>query len=158
MSSSDERGKLKKLIETQCAEFAVYQGVGRVHPEIIDETRHWLDVCPAARDVYVSAIDKYNSKIYVRNILDDLRLSLEILLKFVLKNNKSLENKISELGKYIKSRGGSPQLVSIFTKLVDYYSHYQNNFVKHSDSVKITEVEFVMEIASSFMKHVIRVR
>lgn len=44
----------------------------------------------------------------------------------------------------------------MFVKLVDYYSGYQNIYVKHADAVIEPEIEFVVEITSSFMKHVVR--
>ncbi len=44
----------------------------------------------------------------------------------------------------------------MFVKLVDYYSKYQNSYVKHDDAVIEPEIEFIFEITSSFMKHLIR--
>ena len=44
----------------------------------------------------------------------------------------------------------------MFTKIVDYYCKYQNSYVKHADRVIPHEIEFVMEITSSFMKHLVR--
>ena len=87
---------------------------------------------------------------------DDLRLALEKLLRAVFVNKKSLENQIGFVGSYIKKRGGSTELANMFVKLVDYYSKYQNSYVKHDDSVIEEEIEFIFEITSSFMKHLIR--
>ena len=44
----------------------------------------------------------------------------------------------------------------MFQKLVDYFSKYENTYVKHDDAVIVAEVEFVFELTSSFMKHFIR--
>ena len=44
----------------------------------------------------------------------------------------------------------------MFQKLVEYYSKYQNTYVKHNDLVIEDEVEFIFEITSSFMKHFVR--
>jgi hypothetical protein len=90
------------------------------------------------------------------NLLDDLRLALELLLKALLGNDKSIENQIPFLGEFIKKRGGSPELANMFVKLVDYYTKYQNTYVKHDDGVIDEEVEFVFELTSSFMKHLVR--
>jgi hypothetical protein len=43
--------------------------------------------------------------VFLRNVLDDMRLSLELLLKAVLGNDKSLENQIPQLGGFIKEKG-----------------------------------------------------
>ena len=101
-------------------------------------------------------LEKYQHGAFKRNLLDDLRLGLEKLLCSLLQNDKSLENQIPALGGYIKSRGGSPELANMFVKLVDYYAKYHNTYVKHDDTVIEEEIEFVLEITSSFMKHFIR--
>ena len=44
----------------------------------------------------------------------------------------------------------------MFLKLVGYYSKYQNSYVKHDDGVIEEEIEFIFEITSSFMKHIVR--
>ena len=90
-------------------------------------------------------------------MLDDLRLSLETLLKSILENNKSLENQLPELGKYISDRKGSKELNNMFLKLIDYFSKYQNTYVKHHDNVNENEIEIIIEIASSFMKYIVRI-
>lgn len=59
--------------------------------ELVVETKHWLEEYKDSYKLYSSALEKYSKKVYERNILDDLRLSLELLLKHILKNNKSLE-------------------------------------------------------------------
>jgi len=74
----------------------------------------------------------------------------------VLDNGKSLENQIPTLGQFIKQHGGSVELSKMFIKLADYYCKYQNNYVKHDNSVIEQEIEFVVEISSSFMKHIVR--
>jgi hypothetical protein len=40
--------------------------------------------------------------------------------------------------------------------LVDYYCKYQNSFIKHNDAVIEEEVEFILEMTSSFMKHLVK--
>ena len=44
----------------------------------------------------------------------------------------------------------------MFLKLIDYYCKYQNFYVKHDDAVIEEEIEFIFEITSSFMKHIVR--
>ena len=85
-----------------------------------------------------------------------MRLALELLLNAILGNDKSLENQIPMIGAFIKQRGGSSELSNMFVKLIDYYTKYQNSYVKHDDAVIEEEVEFILELTSSFMKHVIR--
>jgi len=74
----------------------------------------------------------------------------------IFNNQKSLENQFSLLGEFIKARGGSPEFVNMFVKLIDYYTKYQNNYVKHDAAVIEEEIEFIFELTSSFMKHLVR--
>lgn len=86
---------------------------------LIDETRHWLNDYPDSLKQYQSALDKFKGDIFERNLLDDLRLSLELLLKQIFKNDKSLENQLSDLGNFINSKNGSKELGNMFQKLVE---------------------------------------
>lgn len=123
---------------------------------LIDETKHWLADYPDSLKLYGEALTKFNNNIFERNLLDDLRLSLEILLKSIFQNNKSLENQVTQIGTFIYSNGGSKEFSNMFRILIDYYSKYQNSFVKHYDAVIEEEVEFIFEMTSSFMKHLIK--
>ena len=122
---------------------------------LIERTQHWLDPYPEVLVLYNHAVQKHGDGVFLRNVLDDLRLALEKLLRALLNNDKSLENQHS-LGAFIKQRHGSLELSNMFVKLVDYYTKYQNTYVKHDDAVIEEEVEFVFEMTSSFMKHLIR--
>ena len=95
-------------------------------------------------------------RLFVRNLLDDLRLALEKLVQAILGNDKSLENQLPAVGQFVKARGGSPELSNMFAKLLDYYCKYQNNYVKHDDAVIEEEVEFIIEITAAFLKHFVR--
>jgi hypothetical protein len=128
-----------------------------VNETLIDETRHWLNDYPDSLRIYEGALLKFNSKAFERNLLDDLRLSLELLLKTIFNNGKSLENQIADLGAFIQSKGGSKELSNMFQKLVDYYSKYQNTYVKHNADIIEEEIEFILELTSSFMKHLVRI-
>ena len=65
---------------------------------------------------------------------------------------------MANVGTYIQARGGSSEYRNMFAKLLDYYSKYQNSYVKHDDAVIEDEVAFIFEITACFMKHLIRLR
>ncbi len=125
---------------------------------LVQETKHWLENYAAAYRLYTKAEQKYRGGVFSRNLLDDLRLALELLLKEILESPKSLENQQQALGAFLAERGGSKELRNMFLKLVDYYGKYQNSYVKHNDAVIEEEIEIIFEITSSFIKHVIRVK
>lgn len=129
-----------------------------INESLVEETQHWLSEYPDSLKLYNDCLEKHSNGIHQRNLLDDLRLSLETLLKNVLENGKSLENQITALGVYINERDGSKELNNMFLKLIDYFSKYQNTYVKHNDNVNTNEVEIMIEMASSFMKFVVRIK
>ena len=149
--------KLKLQLMTRYGHLAQESLGAQVNEDLIEQTQHWLGPFPDVLMVFNKALQKYEGQVYVRNLLDDLRLSLEKLLQSLLGNSRSLENQLAALGGFVKERGGSPELSNMFVKLVDYYSKYQNTYVKHDDAVIEVEVEFVLEITSAFMKHLVRI-
>jgi hypothetical protein len=144
-----------KLV-SRFAQFASAGTESEINEALIEETSHWLENYPESLKLYKEALTKFENGIYNRNLLDDLRLSLEKLLQSVFNNGKSLENQITNLGDHLNAKGGSKELTNMFVKLVEYYSKYQNTYVKHDDAVIEEEIEFIFEITSSFMKHIIR--
>lgn len=120
------------------------------------QARHWLDTFPDVLAIFNQAIEKYRTRIFVRNLLDNLRLALENLVQLIVGNSKSLENQLPAIGQFVRERGGSPELSNIFAKLVDYYCKYQNRYVKHDDAVIEEEVEFVLALTAAFLKHFVR--
>lgn len=147
---------LKVKLTTEYAEFADQDNSSDVHRTLIAETRHWLSDYPDVRKLFDEALLKHDHGVFKRNTLDDLRLSLEILTRQLFGNHKTLENQISQVGQFVKEKGGSQQLANMFEKLVDYYTKYQNTYVKHDDAVITAEIEFIFELTASFMKHLLR--
>ncbi len=125
---------------------------------LIEDVKHWLSDYPESSNLYNSALIKFSNNIFERNLLDDLRLALELLLKKIFSNGKSLENQISHIGNFINTKGGSKEFSNMFRILINYYSKYQNSFVKHNDAVVEEEVEFIFEMTSSFMKHLVKMQ
>jgi hypothetical protein len=129
-----------------------------VNESVVTRARHLLDDYPEAKKLFDGALSKYRAHSYTRNALDDMRLALETLLKGLLANERSLENQVASVGQFVSEHGGSPQLANMFQKLIDYYTKYQNTYVKHNDAVPLAEVEFVVDITASFMKHLVQIK
>jgi hypothetical protein len=141
------------------AKYAHLSGDGLLsesNSEILQQVQHWLAPFPDVLAIYQSALQKYEATAFTRNLLDDLRLALEKLLQAVLGNARSLENQLAALGEFVRERGASREFANMFRTLLDYYTKYQNTYVKHDDAVVEQEVEFIIEMTSAFMKHVLR--
>lgn len=149
---------LKIKLITRYGEFNKGKGTNEVNEALIEETKHWLQSYPESLKLYQEALSKFDNQVFQRNLLDDLRLSLELLLKLIIGNNKSLENQLADIGTFIQSKKGSKELNNMFVKLIDYYSKYNNTYVKHDDAVIENEIEIIFEMTSSFMKFLARLK
>ncbi|WP_336687352.1 hypothetical protein [Chryseobacterium bernardetii] len=115
-------------------------------------------------------IQKLNSKIYkyedvshysknedLRDGVDNLRLALELLLKDIFCNDKSLENQLPQIGKYQKDLGISKEIRNTFQKTIEYYNTYQNEHVKHDDNISNRhEAEFIFGLTMLFIRMLIK--
>lgn len=110
---------------------------------LIGETLKGLEAFPEAYKLYKKAHKDFNSGNDERHILDELRLSVEYFLDSILGNEKTLENQIPLLGKFQKYKGVSSEISSTIQRLIEIFGKYQNNYVKHHDKVKYSEIEFI---------------
>lgn len=96
-----------------------------VNETLVQETRRGLEGYPEAPWLYSQALEKYEHGAFHRNLLDDLGLALEKLLRALFSNVESLENQIQHIGQRIKDGGGSPELSNMFVKLLDWQLQHQ---------------------------------
>lgn len=140
----------------------MYQRYGNLATEKISETvlaqstKHWLKEYPEAFKQYENALAKFESGIFKRNTLDDIRLSFELLLKELFSNNKSLENQLPEIGNILKNKGVSAELRNMIQPILKYYTDFQNNHVKHNEQINSNEIAYVIELTSIIMKFLIQ--
>ncbi len=84
-----------------------------------------LETHPKTSKIYISALDKLNQASYQRNLLDDLRLSMEVILKDILKMKKSLEKQKDEPRKVLKGiKMFQREVINMFVTLQDYFVKY----------------------------------
>lgn len=124
---------------------------------IVTETKQLLDDYPQIKKHYESALIKYQTQIFGRNLVDDLRFAFEQLLKEKLNNDRPLEKQQDDLCRFLKAGGISDSLISMYNKLREYYCEYQNINAKHNDLTKKEEFEFIIELTSIMMKLILRV-
>ncbi|PKP32493.1 MAG: hypothetical protein CVU00_11655 [Bacteroidetes bacterium HGW-Bacteroidetes-17] len=124
--------------------------------KLIDQNLTTLASYPEVGELYLSALDKLNEGKFERNLLDDLRLSLEILLKNILNNNYSLEKQMQALGSFLKEKGIKTELRNMITSMINYYGKYQNEYVKHNDTVNEKEIDVIVNLSSAFMNFIIQ--
>lgn len=152
LSANSEVGALKERI----LERATGTSSSSVDVKIITKTRHWLATYPRALKVYEQAIEKFENGEYERNTLDDMRLSLELLVKDLLSKERSLENNKNDLAAALKQENVSTELRNMVMTLIAYYCTYQNEHIKHNDNIKENELEYTIEFTSTMMKFLVK--
>ena len=123
--------------------------------EFIQDTKHWLQDYPKAYEIYNRALIQFESKNFNRHILDDMRLSLELLLKDILNNNKSLEHQKEELGKLLENYNINVYVRNMFIQILNMYCKYNNDNVKHNENTTFAETKYLIEQTSICMKFII---
>lgn len=125
--------------------------------DLVSETFYWINNFPKVKDRFTRAVELYNEKSDYVDCVNNLRLTLEILVKNILKNNKSLEKQLGEIGQYQEQLGISVEIRNTFNKVLDYYNKYQNNRVKHDTEINSEyEVEFIFGLTMIFIRMLIK--
>jgi len=141
------------LKKTKHGEYLFYPSGAKLLDEgVVNDVLDWLSDYPESCKSFESALKKYQEHKYERNLIDDLRLSLELLLKRILKDKKSLDNQKETLGKYLKEKSTPTEIREMFTRLATCYVDYQNEYAKHNDKVREAEVEFMIYLTGTFMR------
>lgn len=146
--------------------FREIESVRRVQedPELVEQINELINAKDSraneARNSFTELLSKYPEKVAItwknavnfydrqdyRNSLDSMRLTLELLLKEVLKNEKSLENQKQPLGSFLKERNVSTQFRNLFIHSLEIYEKIQNDEAKHDvpDDLGMPEIKFLM--------------
>ena len=97
------------------------------------------DKYPSCRKLLLSGIHLIGKDDLMHG-LDDIRKSLEMLLKDLLHNNKPLERQDDkEINKILEANGWNQNIQTLWPITKEYFKRYQNAFVKHDDGERITE-------------------
>lgn len=125
--------------------------------DLISETFYWIDNFPKVKNRFERAVSLFNDRSDQNDCVNNLRLTLELLVKRILKNDKSLENQLGEIGKYQEELGIGVEIRNTFNKVLDYYNKYQNNRVKHDTNINNEhEVEFIFGLTMIFIRLLIK--
>ncbi|HEY4539127.1 MAG TPA: hypothetical protein VIG94_03830 [Faecalibacter sp.] len=135
-----------------------YKKIKQLDFEIISRTANILNDFPESKSLYTIALKNLNLNYFQRNILDELRLSLELLMKSLFNNNKPLENQVDDFLIYIKKGGGSIEYVNLFNDILEYYCKYCDTYKNSDDNINIEELEFIFETTSVLIRKVVHLK
>jgi hypothetical protein len=92
-----------------------------------------------------------------RNALDNMRLTIELLIKRITGSEASLENQKSTLGKFFEDKDISKEVRNLFFKMLDMYEKIQNHEAKHNlpQNLNSKEIKFLMNQSTVIIKFLI---
>lgn len=138
--------------------FVFPKGAKEFDDALVSQPLEWLKDYPKTYKTYCIALKQYSEGIYIRDIADNLRKSLEDFLRDFLKNEKDLNGNKKEAEEYLKRFNANPQLINIFGSLLTHYYLLNNDTAKHNDKVDKTYLEFLLYQTGIFIRTLIVVR
>lgn len=126
---------------------------------VVNDVLDWLEKYPKVAKYFEEALKIYTdgdmSK--YRNLLDNLRFSIEQLLKEILGNPKSLENQKDDLLRWLDKRKKHQGIIKLYQQLLYHYCTYQNDAVKHNEAFFEDEIEFMIYLTGTFIRFIIQI-
>lgn len=141
------------------SEYLFYpSGAEVLDAKLINDNLNWLESYPKAREKMHLALSLQQRKGQPRQIIDNMRLSLELFLKQYLNNEKSLENQKEILGKKLQDNNVSKEIRDMFATLFSFYTRYNNQNVKHDDKCVSIETEYIIYLTGTFIRFLIQIK
>lgn len=117
----------------------------------------WLNKYEVAKEHFSNAIKMEQKEKNYRNIVDELRFSLENFFQQIFNNKKTLENQKNNIGVYLKTNGISTNISNMYIKLFDLYTTYNNDNAKHGDNIKNQEIDYLIYLTGNFIRLIIQI-
>lgn len=127
---------------------------------LVNDTLAWLQDFPESVNAFEQALSIYlsNDKPKFRNLIDNLRVAMEQLLRKVLGNQKSLEKQSKELDDWLEKHRVHKQIRNLYGQLLfSQYAILQNEVAKHGDIELLPdEIEYLIYLTGTFMRLIIQ--
>ena len=133
-----------------------------IHVEFLDiplviDNLIWLDRYDNTKKHFSNAVKMQRTKQNYRNIVDELRFSLESFFQQLFSNRKTLENQKNNVGEFLKNNNISPTISNMYIKLFDLYTIYNNDNAKHGDNITENEVDYLIYLTGSFIRLILQI-
>ena len=125
---------------------------------LVSEPLEWLNNYPQTKKTYVIALKQYSDGIYIRDVADNLRKTLEAFFQEFLGNKKNLANNINEVFKFLGTHNAEPELAGSIKDLLSKYDSLNNKIAKHNDKVDARYLEFLLYQTGIFIRMLITVK
>lgn len=133
-----------------------------IHVEFLDiplviDNLIWLDKYDNTKKHFSNAVKMQRTKQNYRNIVDELRFSLESFFQQLFSNKKTLENQKNNVGDFLKNNNISTTISNMYIKLFDLYTIYNNDNAKHGDNITENEVDYLIYLTGSFIRLILQI-
>ncbi len=133
-----------------------------IHVEFLDiplviDNLIWLDRYDNTKKHFSNAVKMQRTKQNYRNIVDELRFSLESFFQQLFSNKKTLENQKNNVGDFLKNNNISTTISNMYIKLFDLYTIYNNDNAKHGDNITENEVDYLIYLTGSFIRLILQI-
>jgi hypothetical protein len=129
---------------------------------LVNDNLNWLQDYPESLRAFEQALSIYlgGDKPKYRNLIDNLRVAIEQLLRRILNNQKSLEKQTKELDNWLAARGVHKQIRNLYGQfLFGPYTVLQNDVAKHGDEELLAdEIEYVTYLTGAFIRLVVQLK
>jgi len=133
------------------------KGVEVLDKEIVNKTINYTfgEKYIESHNKYVHALKLYSENGKTRDILDSLRLSLESFLRQLLNQKLNLEKltRHKHIEKFLISKTVPKEIIEMYLLLINQYISYQNEHVKHNDSNRKEDIEFMIYNTGNFINY-----
>ena len=147
-----------ELIEDEDGYFILPKGAKELDDALVSEPLEWLSKYPKSRKTYINALKQYSDGIYIRDVADNLRKTLETFLQEFLGNTKNLETNKNEICKYLGEQGVDSGVSGLFQPLINAYKNINDRIAKHNDAVDKNLLEFLLYQTGVLIRMVIIVK
>lgn len=117
----------------------------------------WLSKYAITKEHFSCALKMERKEQNYRNIVDELRFSLETFFQQIFSNKKTLENQKNNIGEFLKTNNISTSISNMYIKLFDLYTIYNNDNAKHGDNVTNQEIDYLIYLTGSFIRLILQI-
>lgn len=138
--------------------FIFPKGAKELDDALVSEPLEWLKEYPVSYKTFCIALKQYSEGIYIRDVADNLRKTLEAFLQEFLGNSKNLETNKNEICKYLGGQGVDAGISGLFQPLINAYKNINDRIAKHNDAVDKKLLEFILYQTGILIRMVLSVK
>ena len=147
-----------EVLEDNDGIFIFPKGAQELDDALVSEPLEWLKNYPNTHKTYVIALKQYSDGVYIRDVADNLRKTLESFLQEFLGNEKNLETNKTEICRDLGNKGIDPGIIGLFQPLINSYKNINDRIAKHNDAVDEKLLEFLLYQTGVLIRMVLSVK